>query len=398
MKMVPLLLGILLLHCFAPTSASETEVSIRCDLRVELLSLVFRLAGSPGYTKGLIPEYEGDIVSHFSKFRDHPAVKLAGEFAAKNSVCLDAVASMAVHLDDTENVQLIVPIEKASGLDGRWPRRELPEFLTQLRDFAQQSGFNAFCREHEPLYHHYEKRMAATIADAHIVPWLERNFGRSLDVELIVIPALQNGHCNYGAGNNYGDRDIKYAIVGMTSGFLQGRNAHDTVAVVVHEFMHSFVNGMVDRHYRELVASAKRLYSPLENRMRNQGYATAKTMMYEVFVRTATAIYILDEYGEKEARAFISQEKERGFYSVGALVERMISDRSAAGDAWCFEQSMSASAEILVNFRLTPEQRNASSKSATLQIALIVGAFVLFFSGVFRVWKYKISKKADAKK
>jgi len=47
----------------------------KVDKRVELLSIVFRLANSHEYSQNLFPQYIESIENHFGEFRSHELIK-----------------------------------------------------------------------------------------------------------------------------------------------------------------------------------------------------------------------------------------------------------------------------------------------------------------------------------
>src|SRR5664279_1931953 len=59
----------------APNSTHSLRVVV--DPRVELLSLIFRLAGNPEYNTARVESYAGDAEKQFGKFRSHEVVTLA---------------------------------------------------------------------------------------------------------------------------------------------------------------------------------------------------------------------------------------------------------------------------------------------------------------------------------
>ena len=67
------------------------------DPPVELMSVLFRLAGDPEYNQGRVPSYVQDVESHFGRFRDHPVVKLARELRQTRGISFNAPMGLAVH-------------------------------------------------------------------------------------------------------------------------------------------------------------------------------------------------------------------------------------------------------------------------------------------------------------
>ena len=59
------------------SNAGAAAIKIEVDPRVELVGIVFRLAGNYEFNQGRIRSYVRDIERQFGDFDDHPAVKLA---------------------------------------------------------------------------------------------------------------------------------------------------------------------------------------------------------------------------------------------------------------------------------------------------------------------------------
>jgi hypothetical protein len=78
--------------------ASTPQLRVTVDARVELVSLLFRLAGNPEYNQCRIPSYSADVEKQFGRFRNHTAVAFARELRQTQSVSYDACMSLAVIL------------------------------------------------------------------------------------------------------------------------------------------------------------------------------------------------------------------------------------------------------------------------------------------------------------
>ena len=110
-------------------SPSKPPLQIRVDPRVELLSVLFRLAGNPEYNQGKVPTYTADVEKQFGPFREHAAVRLARKLRQSHGVSYDACMSMAVHLTDVDELQTIVPLSPwPAGLDRRWTPDDVEKF------------------------------------------------------------------------------------------------------------------------------------------------------------------------------------------------------------------------------------------------------------------------------
>jgi hypothetical protein len=69
------------------------------DKRIELLSIVFRLAGNWEYSDEQYKSYTADIHKHFDPYKEHELINFAKKLRDKNGVSFDAVMKMAIHLN-----------------------------------------------------------------------------------------------------------------------------------------------------------------------------------------------------------------------------------------------------------------------------------------------------------
>ncbi len=318
---------------------------------VELMSLVFRLAGNDEFNRCGLPGYDRRVRDHFAPFENHPAVRLATEFRRGNQVGYDAVSSFAVNLTDVNSPELAAPDQ----LDRRWPRDRMPEFLSALRDFVKTSDFNRFIAEERKFYDSYLHRTGRLVAPTGIGNWAEKNFGKHRDRTFVVVPALLNGPNNYGAGTKTGTGEIFFAIIGIDPEYDRPARKSGTIGLVVHELMHSFVNPMVDRHYPEMQPAAERMFPMVKVRMQKQGYNNPRTMMYESFVRAATAIYFLDTFGKAAFEREVKKQQELGFTWMNELTACIIEERRIHPDAWQFEKGFPAGIEMLKAWQPSPQ-------------------------------------------
>src|ERR1039457_1974980 len=79
------------------------------DSRVELMSILFRLAGNQEYRQCRVPAYDQAIDKYFAPFRNHDAVHLAHSLA----IGFDAPMKLAVNLGGHRFPQRIDPVRSA---------------------------------------------------------------------------------------------------------------------------------------------------------------------------------------------------------------------------------------------------------------------------------------------
>ncbi len=303
-------------------AGSAPAVEVRVDERVELMSLVFRLAGNREYNQGAVALYLQDVEKHFAAFKDHEVVALARRLRNTRGVSYDAVMSFAVHVD--AQLKPLLPLDpRPPTLDGRWRPEEAARFLERLRDFAEVSGFNGFFTAHRTLYETAAARMQAVMKEADL-GWFDRFFGVRPGARFEVVLGMLNGGACYGASTRVpGEPERLYCVLGVWATDAEGQPKFDRTMLptVVHEFAHAFVNPLVYAREDELRAAGEILYPAVAEAMRAQAYGNWTTMMHESLVRASVVRYQQAMDGEAAVRWAIRQEETRSFRWMPELVK-----------------------------------------------------------------------------
>jgi hypothetical protein len=307
----------------AAKDPQRPTVQVTVDPRVELVSIIFRLAGHPEYNQGRVESYAEDVESHFGPFREHRVVELARKLRRSRSVSYDACMSMAVHVSDAVELREKVPLApRPEGLDGRWTPDDAREFLAAARQFVRDSAFEDFLRKHRSLYETTQSRMKTLLEKEGHMEWFDRFFGDRPGARFSVALGLLNGGQCYGPHcRNADGKDELYCILGVWQTDDQGlpRFTGDVLKTVVHEFCHSYANPIIDRHEAELKPAGERIFSHVKEAMKRQAYGEWKTVMYESLVRASTLRYIRQYDGEPAAQMAIQHERSRSFRWIGTL-------------------------------------------------------------------------------
>jgi hypothetical protein len=298
-------------------AASAPALKVAVDPRVELISIIFRLAGNPEYNQARVDSYAADVEKQFRPFASHAVVKLARRLRRDDGVSYDACMSMAVQLQDAYELRPIVPFEpRPDGFDKRWSAQSGDEFLRLARQFVKDTGFREFIANHESLYQTTAKRMQTLIdAEAHL-EWFNEFFGEHGGADFTLIPALLNGgqcygpHCRDGAGAEH-----LYCVLGVWKTDSEGAPTFtaEMVPTVVHEFNHSYANPIIDGHMREFEPAGDKLFSHVADAMRRQAYASGHTVLCESLVRASLVRYELKFHGAKAASREIQAQDECSF-------------------------------------------------------------------------------------
>lgn len=322
-----LCLGCLLspLNVLGQSAEPKPLITPHVDERVELLSIVFRLAGNEEYNRNTLPAYSADIDRAFAQHRNHAAVQMARTLAEKNEFGYDAAMSLALSISSSPEMKPLVPFAR-SNIDPRWGNvADAEKFLTLLRDFYVDSKFAEFYAAHAPLYRLAEQRFQTTLKSLDL-GWYMRFYGKQPDFTYSVILGMNNGDHNYGHRTVHPDGRVElFSIIGSGTHDDAGNPEYpakgDYLPLMVHEFNHSFVNPATAQHQKELGA-AKSVYAAVADEMRSMAYADAETMVNESLVRAAAIIY-LQQAGESklENLSRIRKEQGNGFIWMDQLVD-----------------------------------------------------------------------------
>ncbi len=199
-------------------------IQVKTDSRIELLSLIFHLAGNLEYRQGRIKSYNQDVNKHFAAVKDHDVVKLAAELRKTRGVSYDAVMGMAVHLEDAFSLKERIPFEpQPDTIDRRWTPELAREFLQTTRRFVKDSKFKAFIKAHAALYDLATTRMQAVMEEHGVVDWFDEFFGARPGANFKVILGMLNGPASYGPRIKLSEKDeILYCVLGVWETDKQG--------------------------------------------------------------------------------------------------------------------------------------------------------------------------------
>ncbi|PXY01090.1 hypothetical protein DF185_10585 [Marinifilum breve] len=332
MKPKTRLLTLLLLMITGISSFAQNNLSPKYDERVELLSVVFRLAQSPEYINNTVKTHADATDKYFSKYSNHEVVKLTKKLRKKNGVSFDAVMSMAIHLEIKNGSVYFNPQLNKDGLDDRWGNYA-DEFVLALRRFYQESNFNAFYKANQQMYdlacEHFQ-----IVSNEIKTGWFEEFFGYKPKGQYhIVVGLLHRG--NYGP--KYETKSGEENIYSILSAYKIDSTGYPVFekyqkGTLVHEFCHSFCNPLGDKYYPDMKSKASDLFTSVSSLMRRQAYGSAKTMIYEILVRASTIRYFEDNGASKEVvKKLINTEKANGFLWIDELyaaLERYSSNRT----------------------------------------------------------------------
>lgn len=304
--------------------ASSLKLVARVDPRIELLSIVFRLAGNSEYNMDQLPRYTTDIDHYFSKYKADPAVLMAKRLANRNGVRFDAVMAMAVDLSPPPALTPLVPFTNEIP-DSRWGKGNASSFVKSLREFYRNTNFQAFFSAHEPMYKLAETRFQAVL-DRLDLGWYKSFYGEAPRARFKIVLGMNNGGGNYGPRVVFpGGHEELYAIMGCWTKDDSGNPTYSAAGylpTLIHEFNHSFVNPIIDPHEAEFGTAADAVYKTVAAQMKDMAYGNARTMVNESLVRAAVIRYFkAHNDSASDIKHKIVKEQANGFVWMDDLCD-----------------------------------------------------------------------------
>ncbi len=298
----------------------------RVDKRVELLSIVFRLAGCDEYSSNELPIYVDRINSYFEKFRNHELIKYIQDSIRPKGVSFGTVMEMAINITAPPVMKPITPFTEDIPNE-RWGKANAEKFLKLLNKFYNDSNCELFFKNNEELYQIASKRFFDVYKKID-VSWYKEFYGEDVNREFIIVNALSIGGCNYGVKTkNANNEELAYAIMGACNTDSLGLpvyKSQEYFPTLIHEFNHSFVNPNVEIHLDILFSSGTIIIEHLRSILKRQGYSTWKPMYFEALVRASVIKYLKDHsYDENYVNEQLTSEINRGFVWTKELVDEL---------------------------------------------------------------------------
>jgi hypothetical protein len=316
-RIVVCIIALLLLAC-SQVLAGPIKVRAVVDPRVELMSVIFHLAGNEEYNRCKSRRFTTNLEEHFKEYQSHPAVKMAAELREKRSVSYDAVMSIAVHIKDINTCAELVPFEpRPLALDSRWRASEAREFLALCSDFTKDTNFASFLKKNKPLYDAAISKLQGMVNEQVNFNWFDEFFGPRPDINFNLVISILNGPSNYGVCVKTGDKTQIYCILGIwnVGWFGWGNPGFNKapVSTIVHEFSHSYCNPLVDKYMNQFSAFGEKFFPKVEEQMKNQAYGSWQTLVYESLVRACEVRYAYANSGQQYAERIAQYQISRGF-------------------------------------------------------------------------------------
>ena len=322
-----ILIIILVTLTFQTCSVQEKVVLEKptIDKRVELLSIVFRLAEKPEYSSKEFTLYTDRIEHHFGKYKNHELIQFTKSIMYENWIGYAQVMSMAIHLDNHLN---LLPDVKDIWQHTGWKKEDAEKFVVLLQQFEKDTEFEKFFSENTDLYSEAVKRFTP-IYEKMDLNWYHAFYGKELAETFLIIIGLGNWDCNYAVSLDYtnGHRNV-YAFMGIwridSMGMPEFR-VNEYFPIILHEFNHSFAPQLPENSKdHPLRESGEKIFSVVQGIMTEQVYPLWESMWNEAIVRAAVIKYMKDHnFEQPEIENEIKTQQSKGFFWIEELVAEL---------------------------------------------------------------------------
>ncbi len=326
-RIIFVLVGLIILPAGAVQSQETTpKLQIEVDPRMELLAALEGVSGY-GARYGLITRmdfpYRKEVIDHFRPFADHPAVHLFDSLSAIG-FAFDAPVEAMLYFTPPPELKPIgrpddVLLLRVGGQEA------LDRFMVLLRDFARETDFETFYRNHAAVYDSMVARVRTTISGEEYIKDLEEYFGaRQRSYHIILAPLFHSGGFGVRSARPDGGLDIFFVggPMGSESGLPYFGGREDFWYLTMHEFGHSFVNPVTAR-YRDTIEHYIGLYEPIKEQMTRQAYGTWESCVDEHIDRAVTARLFFRRGGPEARDRSLADDRNNGFIYVDLLAAKL---------------------------------------------------------------------------
>ena len=295
------------------------------DKRVELLSIVFRLAGRQEYSSKQFKLYTDRIEQYFGQHRNHELIQFTKSIMNEKGLGYDAVAWMSIYLD--KNLNLLTDVRPLTEADSRWNKENVEKFVLLLQRFHKDVEFEKFFNNNAELYKETILRFSPVYEQIDL-NWYRNFYGKDPGGTFSIIIGAGNGNNNYGPSLNHVNSDRKiYAIMGIWNVdnegmpvFIEGQY----FPIIVHEFCHSFVNYLIEKNHEAFRKNGEKIFQVMKGKI-SQSYSSWEIMLKEALVRASVIKYMKDHNFENSTIEFLTNKEEydNGFPWIEELVDEL---------------------------------------------------------------------------
>lgn len=318
--LIAILIALTLQACAQEKAISEKPT---IDKRVELISIIFRLADKQGYADNTFKLYSDRVDQYFGKYKNHELIHFTRSIISERGIAFDGPMWLALHLDD--NLKLRPGVTDVWQHDPRWTKEYVEKFVSLLQQFRKKTRFDKFFRDNADLYAEAAKCFAPLYEQADS-NWCASFFGKEPSETFLTIIGMGVwGNC-FGVNVDYpnGGREV-YAIMGLRDidhAGLPVFSKFPNLPILIHEFSHPFVDGLTAKHKGTFRDSGEKIYTTLKDALETEAYPSWEVVLDEALINASVTMYMKDHgFEQSEIASWTKLIKEAfGFFWIEELM------------------------------------------------------------------------------
>ena len=289
---------------------------------VELMGLIWRLAGASEYNQCQVSTVSNSANTYFASMRNHQAVTLAKQYYQQD-VCYDAVTGYANQLIFDEEGKIIFDLDYLAGSNtsfDRWTNQQKNDMLVAVNDFYETSNF------HDWFVSTQSEQQQAIASFKSVCnldyTWFDSYYGKNDKLSSRIILSFMIGNSNNGISLKRKDGTLLLTpVLGSLSQNNGSVRFNGDMNLIVHEFSHPYCNPLIEANWSSISSKAEEVYSKVSSIMQNQAYSNAMTMMCETLVRSSAIRYMISHNQQNMVNMTLAYEEGNGFMMVRTLVK-----------------------------------------------------------------------------
>ena len=292
---------------------------------VELMGLIWRLAGSHEYNQCQVHTVASSANQYFASMKNHQAVTLAKQYY-QQGVCYDAVTGYANQLIFDDEGKIIFDPDYLAGsnssFDDRWSYQQKNNMLAAVNDFYEASKF------HDWFVSTQSEQQQAIASFKQVCSldytWFDSYYGKNDKLSSRIILSFMIGNSNNGISLKRKDGTLLLTpVLGSLSQNNGNVSFNGDMNLIVHEFSHPYCNPLIEANWSSIATKAEEVYNRVSTIMQNQAYSNAMTMMCETLVRSSAIRYMISHNQQNMVNMTLAYEESNGFMMVRSLVKTL---------------------------------------------------------------------------
>ena len=149
----------ILIFIISLSTGCMAQMRATVDERMELTSIVFRIAGAEEFVNDQMQEYGEAIDRWFGKYSSHEWIDPIRKMRQETALAMAGVVGSVPYLVIDDKGVHDSGLKKGSEIDGRWTDSNWDKYVRLLDDFYRKSRFHEFFESRQDFYRGVENGM-----------------------------------------------------------------------------------------------------------------------------------------------------------------------------------------------------------------------------------------------